>query len=180
MREKPRERGGGRGRGDDETTTLYFTNFPDYLTVKDLWVRFAAIWRVEDVYIPLKLDRKGKRFGFVRFWDVQNVEQILEKLEDIWFDYYKLRANIAKHLRGEDQSNKGKLVQINGSTGKGDGGMLKQGTSFKQTLVGGVPLPQQNNTVGRKKSYQKQRLTESQILERTMEVDVVEENIKKF
>ncbi|PNX56437.1 hypothetical protein L195_g058205, partial [Trifolium pratense] len=155
MREKARERGsevatqeGGNifpnGRNQSkqgnriqggEVTTFYFTNFPDYLTVQDLWDRFAGIWRVDEVYIPQKLDRRGKRFGFVRFWEVQNVEGILRKLEDTWFETYKIRANLAMHLRDSKPPDRGKHSITNMVPGKRFGGEVRQGVSFKQSLA---------------------------------------------
>ncbi|WJX13955.1 hypothetical protein P8452_04289 [Trifolium repens] len=198
MREKPRERGSrgefwegktvfpngknfskqGNRIKEGEVTTLYFTNFPNHLTTFALWERFARIWRVDEVYIPQKVDRKGRRFGFVRFWEVQNVEILLRKMEDIWFDTYKLRANLAMHQRGADHQTKGKHTEVVPTLLRE--GELKQGVSYKQSLV------QSNNQMADKKRigvnlpYPKKRHTANQILEGTMEVSVVEENLKKY
>ncbi|MCH99441.1 RNA-binding protein 25-like, partial [Trifolium medium] len=167
---------------EGEVTTFYFTNFPEYLTVEDLWEKFARIWRVDEVFIPLKLDRKGKRFGFVRFWEIQNVEMLLRKIEDIWFDTYKLRANLALHQRGEQHPSRGKQPTTNTAVGKGVGGEVRHGVTFKQSVVKDVPLPQiaDNGRTERRIPVPKRRLTEAQILEGTMEVDVIEENMTKF
>ncbi|MCI07766.1 RNA-binding protein 25-like, partial [Trifolium medium] len=200
MRENPRERGSGvaiqeggkifhNGRNqskqgnrikDGEVTTFYFTNFPDYLTVHDLWERFAGIWRVDEVYIPQKLDRRGKRFGFVRFWEVQNVDGILRKLEDIWFETYKIRANLAMHQRDSKPPDRGKqpTTYIVPVPGKGFGGEVRQGVSFKQSLA---RVDQSTLDAGNRKGGFKQTgPSRAQILEGTMEVAVVEENLKKF
>ncbi|MCH98156.1 hypothetical protein A2U01_0019155, partial [Trifolium medium] len=147
MREKLRERGSGvavqeggkifpNGRNyskqgnriqDGEVTTFYFTNFPEYLTVQDLRERFAGIWRVDEVYIPQKLDRRGKRFGFVR----------------------------------------GKQPMTNMVPGKGIGGEVRQGVSFKQSLAN-VDLSTLNTDKrkgGLKQPGTRRGLTATQILE---------------
>ncbi|KAK2418293.1 Major facilitator superfamily protein [Trifolium repens] len=81
------------------TTTFYITNFPD--DVNDLWKSFARYWRVGEVYIPAKTDRHGKRFGFARFADVDNVQSLLEKIEGTWIGTFKIRANISRFKRGD-------------------------------------------------------------------------------
>jgi hypothetical protein len=42
------------------------------------------------VYLPKKLDKRGKRFGFVKFKEVEEVEVLSEKLRDVWMGSYKL------------------------------------------------------------------------------------------
>ncbi|MCI14967.1 hypothetical protein A2U01_0036102, partial [Trifolium medium] len=45
----------------------------------------------------------GKRFGFVRFEDVADTQQLLKKVEDTWIGTYKIRANLPKFKRGDAQ-----------------------------------------------------------------------------
>ncbi|WJX68791.1 hypothetical protein P8452_53129 [Trifolium repens] len=119
----------------------------------------------------------GKRFGFVRFWEVQNVDMIQTKLEDVWFGTYKLRANLAMHHRGDEHGYKGKQSVLKPNSHlRGVGGGTKQGISFKQSLMNGGNHIQN----GGNKHNIKKKLTETQILEGTMEVAVVEENLKKY
>ncbi|GAU36166.1 hypothetical protein TSUD_275250 [Trifolium subterraneum] len=138
-----------------------------------------------------KLDRKGRRFGFVRFWEVQNVERLLSKIEDTWFDTYKLRANLALHQRGDKYQKKGNQLntymaaenqQNTGmAAGKGVGGEVRQGVTFKQCLVTENPgIQTGKETGGGRKQASKRRQKESQILEGTKEVAVVEGNMRKF
>jgi hypothetical protein len=89
MREKVEREGVGvhgavRGSGgksnefiqniDQISTSFYFTNFPEDLKSGDLWEVFAKFGHVVDVYIPFKVDKRGKRFGFVKFKDVLDVD----------------------------------------------------------------------------------------------------------
>jgi hypothetical protein len=132
----------------------------------------------------LKLDRKGSRFGFVRFWEVQNVESLLRKLEEIWFDTYKLGANLAMHTRGGEYEGKGKHADYKPKTWpRHEGGEVKHGISFKQTLVNGNLDSQNNEKKGKECAntpYTKKRRQANQFLDSTMEVTVVEENLKRY
>jgi RNA recognition motif-containing protein len=55
---------------DKITTSFFFTNFPEDASSGDLWSLFLKFGRVREVYIPKKLDKMGKRFGFVKFKEV--------------------------------------------------------------------------------------------------------------
>ncbi|GKV46285.1 hypothetical protein SLEP1_g53277 [Rubroshorea leprosula] len=57
-------------------------------------------FQVVDVFLPNKRDKWGNRFGFVRMVGVQNEEQMVKKLNEIWFGQYKLRVKRADHGSG--------------------------------------------------------------------------------
>lgn len=59
------------GRGDD-ATSFFFTEFPDHYGAKDMWSVFQIFGRVFEVFIPNKRDKRGKRFGFVIFFEVSD------------------------------------------------------------------------------------------------------------
>ncbi|KAK7268330.1 hypothetical protein RIF29_21028 [Crotalaria pallida] len=52
--------------------------------INDLWKCFFEVGKVGEVIVPTKLDRFGKRFGFVR---------LEERLKDFWIGSYKLFIN---------------------------------------------------------------------------------------
>jgi hypothetical protein len=81
---------------DRITTPFYFTNFPDNVKVMDLWGLFNKFGRVGEVYIPNKLDKKGQRFGFVKFKEVSNAKELEDRLGDVWWDSFKLRINLSR------------------------------------------------------------------------------------
>ncbi|MCH84195.1 RNA recognition motif, partial [Trifolium medium] len=82
MREKARERGsereghnskksnpeqiGYRNR-EENTITFFITNFPDDVTVEELWKCFARYWKVGEIYVPAKRDKFGRRANISRF-----------------------------------------------------------------------------------------------------------------
>lgn len=67
--------------------------------MKTLWKKFNVVGKVLDLYCPQKRDKIGKPFGFVRFPEDHNTSSILEDLNNIWIDSYKLRVFIPKFER---------------------------------------------------------------------------------
>jgi len=64
----------------NEAITFFFTNYPENFKVVDLLKVMQCWGKVVDVYIPLERDRNGRKFGFVRFKEVQNVQKRREEL----------------------------------------------------------------------------------------------------
>jgi len=46
--------------------------------------------------VPKKLDRWGNRFGFVKFKDVEDVEELEEVLKEVWLRNSRLKVNRAR------------------------------------------------------------------------------------
>jgi len=61
---------------DNSTTSFFFTHFPDNLGHLDLWKLFDRFGRVGEVFLPSKRDKWGRRFGFVKFKEVSNEEEL--------------------------------------------------------------------------------------------------------
>ncbi|GJS76418.1 RNA-directed DNA polymerase, eukaryota [Tanacetum coccineum] len=59
------------------STSVFVTNFPDHCTARDLWNVCLAYGKVVDVYIPFKKSKDGKKFVFVRFLKVDNLERLI-------------------------------------------------------------------------------------------------------
>ncbi|GLT40914.1 hypothetical protein SLA2020_150110 [Shorea laevis] len=79
-----------------QTKTFFFYNFPENCEEKELWYSFQKYGKVLDVYVPKKHDKWGKRYGFLRMLGVQNEDQMVRRLNEIWFSSYKLRVKIAE------------------------------------------------------------------------------------
>ncbi|GKD83161.1 RNA-directed DNA polymerase, eukaryota [Tanacetum coccineum] len=79
--------------------TVFVTNFPDHITARDLWNVCTAYGKVVDVYIPLKRSKTGKKFAFVRFLKVDNMERLIENLCTIWIGRFHLYANPVRFQR---------------------------------------------------------------------------------
>jgi RNA recognition motif-containing protein len=98
-----RKKKGFLHRLDMETTSFFFTNIPPESTTVELWKRFGRFGRVGEVYIPNRLDKQGRRFGFVKFRDVRDATELLRAISDIWVGSFKLRVNKARFRRDEEK-----------------------------------------------------------------------------
>nr|GEU47694.1 RNA-directed DNA polymerase, eukaryota, reverse transcriptase zinc-binding domain protein [Tanacetum cinerariifolium] len=81
------------------STSIFVSNFPDSFSAKDLFLSCKQYGHVVDSFIPLKRTKEGKRFGFVRFINVFNVDHLVNNLCTIWVGRSKLHANIARFQR---------------------------------------------------------------------------------
>nr|GEV59119.1 RNA-directed DNA polymerase, eukaryota, reverse transcriptase zinc-binding domain protein [Tanacetum cinerariifolium] len=55
--------------------------------------------KVVDAYIPYRRSKAGKRFGFVRFIKVLDVDRLVNNLCTVWVRRHKLQANIPRFQR---------------------------------------------------------------------------------
>ncbi|PNX60235.1 hypothetical protein L195_g051821, partial [Trifolium pratense] len=141
MREKDEREGVGQRRSrsqqrgyvhrlDREATSFFFTNFPDDVKAVDLWPRFARFTRVGEVFILAKVDKRGRRFGFVKFREVKDATELLRRLSNIWIDTFKLRINLSKFERRAEI-----FQREEGHRDGGGGHHVQEGRSFKGALV---------------------------------------------
>ncbi|GJY21566.1 RNA-directed DNA polymerase, eukaryota [Tanacetum coccineum] len=109
------------------STSIYVTNFPISFTAKDLYHTCKQYGHVVDSFIPVKNAKDGKRFGFVKFINVFNVERLVNNLCTIWIGRLKLHANVARFSReskgggGVEKCEKGEERRT-GNVLKGDSG----------------------------------------------------------
>ncbi|MCI14413.1 endonuclease/exonuclease/phosphatase family protein, partial [Trifolium medium] len=121
---------------DKVTTSFFITNFPNEATSEDLWELFLQYGKVGEVYIPKKLDKRGRRFGFVKFKEVKEVEMLSESLRDVWLGSFKLRVNLSRFGRSESKvasSQKDPIQRL--------AAMMEEsqpGRSFRNALLGAV------------------------------------------
>ncbi|KAL4272375.1 hypothetical protein GQ457_13G028830 [Hibiscus cannabinus] len=66
-------------KANNKTTTVYVSNLPPRLHWQGLWFAFARHGEVVDAFIPLKKNRSGSRFGFVRFSNLENAQRAIVK-----------------------------------------------------------------------------------------------------
>ncbi|GJX14440.1 nucleotide-binding alpha-beta plait domain-containing protein [Tanacetum coccineum] len=101
--------GSFRSKEDDVakiSTSIFVLNFLDFVSAKDLFHSCKQYGHVVDSFIPMKRLKDGKRFGFVRFINVFNVERLVNNLCTIWLNRCKLHANIARFNRDQKNGNK--------------------------------------------------------------------------
>ncbi|GKB46791.1 nucleotide-binding alpha-beta plait domain-containing protein, partial [Tanacetum coccineum] len=78
---------------------MFVTNFLDLFNAKDLWNTCKQYGNVVDAYIPNKRSKAGKRFSFVCFIKIFDVEHLVKNLCTVWVGRKKLHANVARFLR---------------------------------------------------------------------------------
>ncbi|MCH95549.1 endonuclease/exonuclease/phosphatase family protein, partial [Trifolium medium] len=151
---EPERKDGYVNRLNKETTSFYFTNFPDDVQVMELWKLFAKYGRVGEVYIPKKLDIRGNKFGFVKFKEVKGVEALSSRLEDVWIGSYKLRINLSIFGRNGSSAPMAQGNRRDTSEGSGkkalSGQKAQSDKSFRVALVGesSVTVPVSNKSEG--------------------------------
>nr|GEX82143.1 RNA-directed DNA polymerase, eukaryota [Tanacetum cinerariifolium] len=103
--------GSQRSKEDDVqkiSTSVFVTNFPDGYGAKDLWNTSKLYGHAVDVFIPNRRTKAGKRFGFVRFIKVLDIDRLINNLCTVWVGHNKIHANVARFQREplHKQSNK--------------------------------------------------------------------------
>ncbi|GKD52486.1 RNA-directed DNA polymerase, eukaryota, nucleotide-binding alpha-beta plait domain protein [Tanacetum coccineum] len=77
----------------DISKSIFVTNFPDHFSARDLWNVCLTYGTVVDVFIPFKRSKAGKKFAFVRFIKVDNLDRLIGNLCTIWIGRLRLHAN---------------------------------------------------------------------------------------
>ncbi|PWA61554.1 hypothetical protein CTI12_AA251730 [Artemisia annua] len=94
---------GDRRSKEDEVSKLslsiFVTNFPESFSAKELWTICNQYGSVVEAFIPNRRSKAGKRFGFVRFIKIFDVERLVNNLCTIWIGRFKLHANVARFQR---------------------------------------------------------------------------------
>nr|GEV30073.1 glucose-methanol-choline oxidoreductase, FAD/NAD(P)-binding domain protein [Tanacetum cinerariifolium] len=81
------------------SSSVFITNFPDSFSARDLFKMCSIYGNVVDSYIPNKRSKAGKRFGFVCFITVFNMERLVNNLCTVWVGRYRLHANTVRFER---------------------------------------------------------------------------------
>ncbi|GKF98701.1 RNA-directed DNA polymerase, eukaryota, nucleotide-binding alpha-beta plait domain protein, partial [Tanacetum coccineum] len=79
--------------------SIFVTNFPDSTTSKDLWKLCLSYGTVVDVYILNRKSKAGKRFAFIRFIKVDNIDRLVGNLCTLWIGRFHLHANVVRFER---------------------------------------------------------------------------------
>ncbi|GKV37223.1 hypothetical protein SLEP1_g45280 [Rubroshorea leprosula] len=80
-----------------QATPFFFSNFPDDWGYADMWKTFVKFGRVYDIYSPKRRSKNGSRFGFVRFLEVKNIEELEMQLDQIRVGGQKLWVNTPRY-----------------------------------------------------------------------------------
>ncbi|KAJ0735457.1 putative RNA recognition motif domain, nucleotide-binding alpha-beta plait domain superfamily [Helianthus annuus] len=91
-----------KGTGNSKVITKFFvSNLPPKCLSSDLKEVFRLFGSYEGSYIARKLDRLGKRFGFVSFSGIMDVKMMVGEMSDLWMGSFKLFVSVAHFVDGE-------------------------------------------------------------------------------
>ncbi|GKB60357.1 RNA-directed DNA polymerase, eukaryota [Tanacetum coccineum] len=79
--------------------SIFVTNFPENFGSSNLWKLCEAYGKVVDVYIPNRKSKAGKRFAFVCFIKVDDVDRLVSNLCTLWVGRFHLHANVVRFER---------------------------------------------------------------------------------
>jgi hypothetical protein len=85
-----------------ETTTYFFTNFPERYGAKALFNAFHNHGYVMEVVIPAKRDQGGRIFGYARFARVVDPNFLESSLDNIIFGCNKISVNLSRFHRKDN------------------------------------------------------------------------------
>nr|GEV73123.1 RNA-directed DNA polymerase, eukaryota [Tanacetum cinerariifolium] len=119
------------------STSIYVTNFPESLSAKELFQSCKVYGHVVDSFIPTKRAKNSKRFGFVRFINVFNVERLVRNLCTVWNDRHKLHANIARFQRDVASGSNAGVKMAGGFRDKKTNVFSSEKENVKATKVNG-------------------------------------------
>nr|GEV09854.1 RNA-directed DNA polymerase, eukaryota [Tanacetum cinerariifolium] len=116
-----------RSKEDDVqkiSSSVFVTNFPEQFSAKDVWNTCKVYGHVVDTYIPDRRSKISKRFRFVCFINVFDMERLVNNLCTVWIGKLKLHANVARYQR---DSRKNNYQRLNKGTNVSNGGSIKNG-----------------------------------------------------
>nr|GEU64911.1 putative RNA-directed DNA polymerase, eukaryota, reverse transcriptase zinc-binding domain protein [Tanacetum cinerariifolium] len=112
--------------------------------------QFDACGSVVDVYIPFKKSKAGKRFAFIRFIKVSNMERLIENLCTIWIGSFHLYASVARFNRDSTKNGSSNTKTQNHKQSSNPGSFSmkagKSSGSFASILKNGGPVHPTNSS----------------------------------
>nr|GEZ30010.1 RNA-directed DNA polymerase, eukaryota, nucleotide-binding alpha-beta plait domain protein [Tanacetum cinerariifolium] len=92
--------------------SVFVTNFPNSFGSRDLWSLCEEYGKVVDVFIPNRKSKAGKRFAFVRFIRVDDMDRLIGNLCTLWVGRLHLQANAVRYERPPKSSPSIKLPSV--------------------------------------------------------------------
>nr|GEX03083.1 RNA-directed DNA polymerase, eukaryota [Tanacetum cinerariifolium] len=125
--------------------SVFINNFPESCSAKDLFNHCKQYGHIVDSFIPNKISKTGKRFGFVRFINVFNKERLVDNLATVWIGRSKLQANFARFVRPSSRGGIQVPSKVVNNAGSSNTNAVKvparhNGTSFASVLQGNEHL----------------------------------------
>ncbi|KAK9049917.1 hypothetical protein SSX86_031114 [Deinandra increscens subsp. villosa] len=105
-------------RREEPITNFFVAGIPEGVSSLDLREAAKRFGKIADAFIPKKRRFNKEIFGFLRFKNVQRVDELLENLNSMVFRESKVRVNLSTCPRGDWVSplpaNRGSVVPVEG------------------------------------------------------------------
>jgi len=98
---------------DSSTVSFFFTKYPEKAKNSYLRKLFECYGQVVEVFVPQKVDKWRRKFGFVKFKEVEDLEDLEARLEEVWLWKVRLKVNKARFSREErkgDEEGRGRVA----------------------------------------------------------------------
>lgn len=82
--------------------SVYISNYPSHLTVRELWNICGKSGTLVDVFIAKQRNKLCQMFAFCRYIKVSNSDLLIGVLSKIWIRKLSLHANVARFGRDSD------------------------------------------------------------------------------
>ncbi|GJU71995.1 RNA-directed DNA polymerase, eukaryota [Tanacetum coccineum] len=115
--------------------SIFVTNFPKNFVTHDLWKLCEGYGKVVDVYIPNRKSKASKRFAFVRFIMVEDIDRLIGNLCTIWIGRLHLHANVVPYKCPRKPSNLAGHVHANMHAPFGSYAIVVKGNTQSNTPV---------------------------------------------
>ncbi|KAG4938824.1 hypothetical protein GLYMA_16G096100v4 [Glycine max] len=89
----------GNWRNRMDITSYYFTRFSDETMEKELWMEFKKWGDVREIFVSRQRNKRGRRYGFVRFKGVTDDKRLERQLDNIIIGGLKMYVNLPKYGR---------------------------------------------------------------------------------
>jgi len=125
MERRARERRERQARGSParhgvygalDCTKFFFTNFPSGVGEVDMHRIFQKWARVKEVFISQRLNKWGRRFGFVSFFGVSDAGRLERELDQVYIGSRKLHVNIPKYKFSASEHRRTKMREQRSSS----------------------------------------------------------------
>lgn len=74
-------------------TSFFFIEFDDKWIARDIYGVFKKMGEIDEVFI---LRKRGRRYGFIRFFNVKDDRLLATKLDNVFLEGKKIFANIPR------------------------------------------------------------------------------------
>ncbi|KAF5778561.1 putative RNA recognition motif domain, nucleotide-binding alpha-beta plait domain superfamily [Helianthus annuus] len=82
-----------------DTTSFFISNLPDSCNRDRLWKAFGHLDELEDVFVHMKRDGAGNKFGFIKLYKIRDVNYWIDTLKEVKIDGGVINVNLAKFNR---------------------------------------------------------------------------------